>query len=230
MTVATDEGNLDTRWDSVFAEALAEVQNRHIEDPDKPIDFYTDGSCLDNGRPWAAAGWGVFAHNSAALGEHYGALPGNIQTNNRAELAAMEVALQLGWHSGRPLVRIFPDSNIACKGISNREDEWAWRKALGLDGWLARWERQGWRSASGKRVSHADIWRLILGWLRKFDSDPSRKVAVHHVRAHEGNAGNEKADELTKKGAKLRAELMLNEGGEGWFERTVAKYWRTRGR
>ena len=55
-------------------------------------------------------------------------------------------------------------------------------------------------------------------------------MAVHHVRTHEGNVGNEKADELTKKGAKLRAELMLNEGGEGWFERTVAKYWRTRGR
>ena len=71
---------------------------------------------------------------------------------------------------------------------------------------------------------------MILDCLRKFDSDPSRKVAVHHVRDHEGNAGNEKVDELAKKGAKLRAELMLNEGGEGWFERTVAKYWRTRGR
>ena len=47
---------------------------RHIVNPDKPVDFYTDGSCVDNGRPWAAAGWGVFVHNSAALGEHYGAI------------------------------------------------------------------------------------------------------------------------------------------------------------
>ena len=202
---------------------------KHIANPGKPVDFYTDGSCSDNGRPWAAAGWGVFVHNSVALGEHYGALSGSIQSNNRAELAALEVALQLGWHSGRPHVRIFPDSNLACQGVSNRADEWAWRTALGLDGWLARWEKQGWRSASGKRVSHADIWRLILGWLRKFEGS-SRKVEVIHVRAHAGNKGNEKADELAKKGAKLRAELMLNAGGEGWLARTVKRYWEVRGR
>ena len=85
---------------------------------------------------------------------------------------------------------------------------WVWRKALGLDGWLARWERQGWRSASGKRVSHADIWRLILDWLRKFDGDPGRKLEVSHVRAHAGNEGNEKADELVKKGVDIRTKLM----------------------
>ena len=89
---------------------------------------------------------------------------------------------------------------------------------------------QGWRSASGKRVSHADIWRLILGWLRKFEGDPGRKVEVRHVRAHAGDVGNEKADELAKKGAKLRGDLMRNEGGEGWFERTVKRYWEVRGR
>ena len=105
---------------------------------------------------------------------------------------------------------------------------WVWRKALGLDGWLARWERQGWRSASGKRVSHADIWRLILGWLRKFDGDPGRKLEVSHVRAHAGNEGNEKADELAKKGADIRTKLMLEEGGEGWFKRTVERYWGNR--
>ena len=126
-------------------------------------------------------------------------------------------------------MRIFPDSNLACQGVSNRADEWAWRTALGLDGWLARWEKQGWRSASGKRVSHADIWRLILGWLRKFEGS-SRKVEVIHVRAHADNKGNEKADELAKKGAKLRAELMLNAGGEGWLARTVKRYWEVRGR
>ena len=55
-------------------------------------------------------------------------------------------------------------------------------------------------------------------------------MEVVHVRAHAGNKGNEKADELAKKGAKLRAELMLNAGGEGWFKRTVERYWRVRGR
>ena len=113
-------------------------------------------------RPWTAADWGVCVRNSADLGDYYGALPGRIQTNNRAELAALEMGLQLSWHSGRSIVHVFPDSNIACKGIDNRSDEWRWRSALGMNGWLARWERQGWRSASGKRISHADIWRMIL--------------------------------------------------------------------
>ena len=55
-------------------------------------------------------------------------------------------------------------------------------------------------------------------------------MVVTHVRAHAGNKGNEKADELIKKGEKLRAELMLNAGGEGWLERTVKRYWEVRGR
>ena len=59
------------------------------------MDIFTDGSCLENGRPWAAAGWGVCVRNSADLGEYYGALPGNSQTSNRAELTALVVALQL---------------------------------------------------------------------------------------------------------------------------------------
>ena len=55
-------------------------------------------------------------------------------------------------------------------------------------------------------------------------------MEVIHARAHAGNEGNEKADELIKKGAKLRAELMLNARGEEWFERTVKRYWEVRGR
>ena len=55
-------------------------------------------------------------------------------------------------------------------------------------------------------------------------------MEVIHVGAHAGNKGNEKADELVKKGAKIRDELMLNEGGEGWLARTVKRYWEVRGR
>ena len=32
----------------------------------------SDGSWIENGRPWAAAGWGVCVHNLAELGEFYG--------------------------------------------------------------------------------------------------------------------------------------------------------------
>ena len=48
------------------------------------------------------------------------------------------------------------------------------------------------------------------------------------MRAHAGNEGNEKADQLVKKGAEIRTKLMLEEGGEGWFKRTVERYWGNR--
>lgn len=208
-----------------MADALAEVQGRALADPGKPVDIFTDGSCLDNGRPWAAAGWGVYATNSTKLGEYYGALPGSVQTNNRAELAAVEVALQLAWNSGHPNVRIFPDSNLACQGISNREDSWAWRAALGVNGWLEKWESANWRTAGGKRVSHADIWRQILVWLRRFRNAPNRVLAVRHVKAHTGIHGNERADALASRGSKIRHDIMVKEAPTpDWFRKSVEQY------
>ena len=212
----------------LVAEALAEVNGREVEDRSRPMDIYVDGSCFDNGRPWAAAGWGVCVHNSVDLGEFHRTLPVNCQTNNRAELMALVVALRLAWHSGRSHTRIYPDSNLACRGVSNRDDEWAWRAALGMDGWLARWERQGWRSANGKRVSHSDLWRLILSWLRRFADAPGRRVEVRHVRAHEGNAGNERADKLAKLGAKVRFDMMVKGSPTNWNERAKKLYWGNR--
>ena len=124
---------MSQRWDAIFTEALAEVTNRPIYDKNLPTDFYTDGSCEDNGRPFATAGWGVYVHNSHQLGEYFGALPGQVQTNNRAELAAVEAALQLAWNSSHEHCRVLADCNLACLAISNDSDEWAWRSALGVD-------------------------------------------------------------------------------------------------
>ena len=142
----------------LVAEALAEINGLEVEDRARSMDIFIDGSCIDNGRPWAAAVWGVCVYNSADLGEFYGALPGRSQTSNRAELMALVIALRLTWFSGRSRTRIFPDSNLDCQGTSNQDDEWTWRAALGMSGWLARWERQNWRTASGKRVGHTDLW------------------------------------------------------------------------
>ena len=135
-------------------------------------------------------------HNSGSLGEFYGALPGVMQSNNRAELTAVEAALQLAWNSDHRTCCVRADCNLACLAIDNTTDEWSWRSALGVKGWLARWEKNGWRSATGGRVSHSDIWRRILRWLRLFRDSPDRSVAISHVKAHEGTEGNERADVL----------------------------------
>ena len=52
-----------------------------------------------------------------------------------------------------------------------------------------------------------------------------------HVRAHAGTKGNERADALTKRGAKLMFDLMKLETPEGWFKASlvlVERYWQNR--
>ena len=92
----------------------------------KLTDFFTDGSCTDNGRPFAAADWGVCVLNSHKLVEFYGALPGQVQSNNRAELAAVEAGLQLTWCSDHNECRVFADCNLAYLAIDNDTEEWEW--------------------------------------------------------------------------------------------------------
>ena len=168
---------------------FAEVHNKPIYDPEAPTDLYTDGSCTDNGRSFAAAGWGVHVHNSDQLGEYFGALPGQVQSNNRAELVAVEAALQLAWNSTHEHCRVLADSNYVKLGASNDTDAWVWRSALGVHGWLDRWARNGWRTASGNRVRHSDIWKRVRRWLTLFDHSLTRRVEVLHVRAHTGING-----------------------------------------
>ena len=52
-----------------------------------------------------------------------------------------------------------------------------------------------------------------------------------HVKGHSGDGDNEKADELVKKGAKLRFKLLESEGFEldpsgGWFAKVLNRYWK----
>ena len=111
---ATTEGQ--SIW-YIVLRALEEVRVRAVVDTNKPTDLYTDGSCLDLGKPWAAAGWGVHVWNSDRLGDYYGALPGTIQTNSRSELMAIEAALQLTWTSLHNHFRVFTDCEYAKNDI-----------------------------------------------------------------------------------------------------------------
>ena len=140
----------------------------------------------------------------------------------------MEAALQLAWDSNHAHYRVVSDCNLACLVITNVENNWSWRAALGMDGWLYRWELTGWRSATGKRVSHSDIWRRILRWLRLFESAPNRSVYVSNMKAHTGEHGNEWVDKLTEEGSALRFRLMELATPHNWFHNTLNVYWPNR--
>ena len=53
-------------------------------------------------------------------------------------------------------------------------------------------------------------------------------VDILHVRAHAGNAGNERADKLAKLGSQLRHDIMVEKLSEGWMMRVKELYWRNR--
>lgn len=80
------------------------------------VEIYIDGSCLNNGQPDASAGWAVIIKGDTETNLS-GKLPGEKQTNNRAELYALQKALE--WVQEHPEVKatIYSDSKIAIGGV-----------------------------------------------------------------------------------------------------------------
>ena len=136
------------------------------------VEIHTDGAC--KGNP-GAGGWGVLLQFGGKTRELYGGEA--YTTNNRMEMTAVIRALeslQPGCH-----VRLHTDSQYVQLGISQ---------------WIHAWKKRGWRTADRKPVKNEDLWRRIDELARE------HKIEWFWVRGHEGDPGNEKADELANLG------------------------------
>ena len=136
---------------------------------------FTDGSCSNNGKPGAKAGFAVWYPDHAAM-SFSGRVPdGQSQTNQRAELMAIQRSVQClderGHHDADIVVYTDSDYSINC-----------------LTKWVTGWVSRGWKTSAGGDVLHKDLIQDVTGRLSKFKSH--RFV---HVRAHTG-----KEDELSK--------------------------------
>ncbi len=138
----------------------------------KIIDIYTDGACSGNPGP---GGWGVLLLSGSHEKELYGGE--NETTNNRMEMMAVIEALGAIKKSSE--VNIYTDSKYVLQGVT----EW-------MEGWKAR----GWKTASKKPVKNQDLWQRIDSLVL------SHKVTFIWVKGHSGNIGNERADELARRG------------------------------
>lgn len=137
------------------------------------IVIYTDGACKGNPGP---GGWGVLLRSGAVEKELFGGE--RETTNNRMELMAVIEALAA---LKRPCaVTLYLDSEYVRKGITE---------------WIHGWERRGWKTADGKPVKNAELWRR-LDALRKL-----HHVQWRWVKGHAGDVGNERADALANRGA-----------------------------
>lgn len=141
---------------------------------------YTDGSCINNGKPNAQAGIGVYwgKDHKDNLSEP---LPGTLQTNQRAELMgcirALEVYLKKP-ASQKPL-EIRTDSQYTIKCATE---------------WIKNWKCNGWKSSNGNSVMNKDLIQTLDGLAQQ------TKVKWVHVRGHKGEPGNEAADKLANAG------------------------------
>lgn len=125
------------------------------------------------------AGWGVFwgdNHSDNA----YGALEGDVQTNNRAEYTAVYEALKTAHKRKYTKLNIKTDSNLLVKSMTQ---------------WMNKWKRSGWKVANGQPVKNQDLLMQIDELRRNID------VKFIHVDGHCGIYGNEMADQLACRGA-----------------------------
>ncbi|CAO4370646.1 unnamed protein product [Caenorhabditis nigoni] len=145
---------------------------------------YTDGACSKNGTAKARAGWGVYWGEDSEDNE-FGPVYGTA-TNNRGELIAVEKALEKAIEKGLTKLVVKTDSNLLVQSINI---------------WIHGWKRKGWKTATGSDVLNKDVLVKIDNLRQKL------KVKFMHVRGHAGVDGNEKADELARKGAAMYTKM-----------------------
>ena len=136
----------------------------------KTVIVATDGACKGNPGP---GGWGAVLRWGDVVKKLSGGEPDT--TNNRMELmAAIEALAALK----KPCeVQLFTDSKYVMDGIN---------------GWIHGWKRNGWKTADKKPVKNADLWQ------RLDDENRRHKVQWNWVRGHNGDARNERVDEIAR--------------------------------
>lgn len=140
-----------------------------------PLEIWTDGACKNNPGP---GGWGALLVWGSHKLELYG---GSLETtNNQMELTAVISALS-ALKRPCPIV-IHTDSSYVKNGITT---------------WIHGWKRNGWRTADKKAVKNADLWRQLDELVSKYD------IEWRWVKGHNGDPGNERADELANWGVEV---------------------------
>lgn len=132
---------------------------------------YTDGACSGNPGP---GGYGVVLENETGIQEFSGRE--DQTTNQRMEMLAAVVALENTPEGSE--VALHSDSAYLIR---------AWH-----DGWLDKWQRNGWQNSKREPVANQDLWRRLLSLAA------GRKVQWVKVAGHAGNPRNERCDYLAR--------------------------------
>lgn len=181
------------------AEERARVKPQAVRPAkDSFVKIYTDGSSLGNGQLGAVGGVGVYfgPGDGRNLSE---ALAGTRQTNQRAELTALQRALELAPRDRK--IVIYSDSNYAINCVTT---------------WFQKWRTNNWQNSAGKAVENKDLVNKVVEMLedrhrmnrhRVDDEDDESNGEGHWergpasvkfvwVKGHAKDEGNNAADQL----------------------------------
>jgi len=141
------------------------------------IEIYTDGACKGNPGP---GGWGALLKSTGAQKELCGGELGT--TNNRMEMLAVIEALSA---LKRPCqVTLHVDSQYVLKGMTE---------------WLPGWKARGWKTAAKAPVKNVDLWQRLDALV----NGGGHQIDWRWVRGHNGDPGNERADQLANQGVEM---------------------------
>jgi len=146
------------------------------------VEIYTDGACKGNPGP---GGWGVLLSSSQSRKELYGGELGT--TNNRMEMQAVIEALSALKRPCKVLLHV--DSQYVLKGMTE---------------WMPGWKARAWKTAAREPVKNVDLWQRLDALVQS----GGHQIEWRWVRGHDGDAGNERADQL----ANLGVQVALGRG------------------
>ena len=144
----------------------------------KTVKIYTDGAC--RGNP-GLGGWGALMIFEGKEKELCGGQENT--TNNQMELKAAIEALKA--LTEPCMVELTTDSKYVMQGITL---------------WIDNWKRNNWKTATKKDVKNKDLWEELDNLIK------DHEIEWKWVKGHAGNIGNERADELARKGASEQIE------------------------
>ena len=135
----------------------------------KKVKIYTDGAC--SGNP-GKGGWGAILFYKDQMREMSGFEENT--TNNKMELTAAIKALE---RLKEPCeVELYSDSAYLVNAF--------------LEGWLTKWQMNGFKSSNKKPVQNVDLWQKLI------ELNNIHKITWIKVKGHADNVYNNRCDAL----------------------------------
>ncbi|XP_054738621.1 ribonuclease H1 isoform X1 [Anastrepha obliqua] len=155
-------------------------------DSEDYVIVYTDGSCINNGRPDACAGLGVYFGENHSLNESR-PVTGRV-TNNVGEIQAAIHAIKTAKAFGIEKLCVSTDSQFLINSITI---------------WIKVWKQNDWCLKNGKPLKNTidfkELYELLAG--------ESIQVKWNYVKGHHCIIGNQMADKLAREGSDMYRRL-----------------------